>query len=329
MRCLRQEVLSTPISIHPANRAGTQIRSGEANCLGHHGTANGGVASPVHAAVRPGQGASNGNRPVGSHTGRRYEHDGQAISRRRSRRNTGESDLVRPRAMDGQAEQQQPCQIARNRISQRCGTSDQLRGAVAREIYILEGIAMCVETIDGVLVVREGTARLRWRHEPLGVPPLDPEQWLIGELWPNGAARSHVLNRIARCEPVLVVLDHESPVVVLPVENVPQIPSGTVIQSCEDDLVTMTIPPLNWLDTAERHRGQEFAASVRMLISKTPRFLLPPIITETMEASVRSPLKFVHTTGSNPYVRSLFPQVIKHLYASPRNQLMRPMAQSM
>lgn len=188
---------------------------------------------------------------------------------------------------------------------------------------------MCVETIDGVLVVREGAARLRWRHEPHGAPPLDPEQWVIGELWPNGAARAEVLDRIARCEPVLVVLDHESPVVVLPVENVPQIPSGVLIHNCDDDLITMSVPTLNWLDAAERHRGHAFAASARMLISKTPRFLMPPILTETTEASVHSPLKFVHTTGSTPYARALFPQMIKHLFAAPRNVKMRPMADSL
>lgn len=187
---------------------------------------------------------------------------------------------------------------------------------------------MCVETIDGVLVVQEGAARLRWRHEPHGTPPLHADDWVIGELWPSGAARASVLDRIACREPVLVVLDNESPVVVLPTENVPVIPSGAMIHNTDDDLITLSVPALNWLEPAARQRGHAFAATARALISQTPRFLLPPVLTETSDAGKHSSLKFVHTTGSTPYARSLFPQMIRHLFAKQPTVRMRSMADS-
>lgn len=172
---------------------------------------------------------------------------------------------------------------------------------------------MCTTAMDGVLIVHEGARRLRWAHELEGSPPpLHAHQWQIGALWPDDDARRHIRERLDRGEPVLVILDPESPRVELPVEHVPHIPAGVVAEEdLADGVVTLEVPVLDWLEPAERARGLAFAADVRRTLEKTPRFLLPPVIVESASIGSGAPLVFAHPTGPGTLRSSVLTEVVR------------------
>lgn len=156
---------------------------------------------------------------------------------------------------------------------------------------------MCTELIDGVLVVREGLRRLRWRHEiDHEPPPGDPDGWQIADLWPNADARREIRRRRADRAPILVVFESDPAVATLPVENVPAIPCGAVVHDADDNLVTISVPMLDWLDKPDRERGREFAAAARATIAGTPRGLLPALITDPTARGGDDGLQFAHLT---------------------------------
>ena len=158
---------------------------------------------------------------------------------------------------------------------------------------------MCTDMINGVLVVREGARRLRWRHEVRREPsPRQPDDWVIGDLWPDGEARNDLARRLAEGGPILVVLDRESPVVTLPIENIPIIPAGAVVDESDGDMITVSVPALDWLNKRYRDRGKVFAARASAIMSRTPRSLLPPFLTEPQVSPHRDPVQFVHATGA-------------------------------
>ncbi len=174
---------------------------------------------------------------------------------------------------------------------------------------------MCTLIINGVLIIREGARRLRWHHEIHHQPPPQrAEQWIIGDIWPDATASAQVHQRLRNSEPILVVFDHEPPQVTLPVENIPRIPRGATVHHADDNIITVSIPTLDWLRKPERDRGQAFAATAQATIAGTPRTLLPPLLTEHWNSPQPNALRFAHTTGASSTIRYI--EVINHLFGT-------------
>ena len=171
---------------------------------------------------------------------------------------------------------------------------------------------MSTTTVDGVLIVREGTGRLRWAHELEGSPaPLHGLQWQVAGLWPDEGARRHVRARIHRGEPVLIVLDAESPAVELPEEHVSSLPDGIVVgQDDEAGMLTVQVPLLDWLDEEDRRRGLAFAARTRAAIEGTPRFQRPPLV---LESDPGMPVVFAYRTGAGNLSSALLRDAVRDL----------------
>jgi len=181
---------------------------------------------------------------------------------------------------------------------------------------------MCLITVDGVPVIREGAGRLRWAHELEGAPPpLHAAQWQVGDLWPSEDERRWIRRRLDRGEPGVVVLDTESPRVELPVEHVPCVPRGVLAEhDPEAGMVTLHVPALDWLRADERARGLAFAGHVRSLLAGTPRSLLPPVLLEVPEPPPGEPLLFLHRTGCSPLSSAVLRDAVWTLVARFRGE---------
>lgn len=185
---------------------------------------------------------------------------------------------------------------------------------------------MCTSTVDGVLIVREGTSRLRWAHERTGGPaPIHARDWQIAGLWPDDDERRRVRARIDRGEPVLVLLDRESPRVEFPVEHVAEVPRELVVD--EDpvaETVTLQVPVLDWLDPAERRRATAFEEQARRAIARTPRHLLPPLMVEPGGASGDRTVVFALATRTGAGSSPVLAEVAGAIAATPRPGIVAP-----
>ena len=177
---------------------------------------------------------------------------------------------------------------------------------------------MSTTSTNGVLTVREGAQRLRWAHELDGTPaPRHVSGWQIAGLWPDEATGARIRQLLRRGEPVLVVLDHEPPLVELPAEHVGRVPVGVVAQlDADSDFVSLRVPLLDWLPPAERERGLAFLEHARAVLAGTPRFLLPPLLLETGPLPVAG-VRFAHTTGNGPLSDSLLREAVTDLFHRP------------
>ena len=123
---------------------------------------------------------------------------------------------------------------------------------------------MCVTTVDGIPVIRDGTSRLRWAHEQEGAPPpVHAGQWQVGDLWPDEETRQWLRRRVDRGEPAVVLLDADPPRVELPVEHVPRVPRGVL---AEHDPATATVT----VRAAGPDAAEAVTAMVGILAKATP-----------------------------------------------------------
>ena len=171
--------------------------------------------------------------------------------------------------------------------------------------------------VNGVVIIDESTRRLRWDHQVAKTPPPHMvEQWIIRDLWPDKSTRARLRRQIEHGQPTLVLLDREAPVVVIPRENLPTVPIGAIVTDQDDELVTLTVPLLNWLSPTGRDRGLAFATHARRIVAATARPLLPPLLVEDDLIGTNEPLRFAYRTGSIPIVNHLLFDAIDVLYGT-------------
>lgn len=168
--------------------------------------------------------------------------------------------------------------------------------------------------VDGVHVVDEGPGRLRWKHEIAGQrAPLAGHEWQVGGLWPDASEAERLQSVVDRGEPLLVILDQRNPPVTLPVENLPTIPDGVVVEERFEDLLTIRVPELDWLPEADRRRGQLFADHARRALSQESPLRRTALMVESLDRGSRSIRFAVRATHVNDMILS---SVIQSVFSS-------------
>lgn len=187
-----------------------------------------------------------------------------------------------------------------------------------------------LKIIDGTWVINEDDRRLRWEHERQGHPsPRLIEQWVIGDLWPSRATRAYIRRQLDLGQRALIILQQEEFSVVLPREHVPSVPIGVTVtdDDPEGDLLTMTVPALNWLTHSLRARGLTFIRQARQIAEGTPSAFLPPLLIENELIGSKESVRFAYQTGSTHSLRLPFVMdTISAIFAPPRHA--KPVQQS-
>ena len=175
--------------------------------------------------------------------------------------------------------------------------------------------------IDGALVIHEGTRRLRWAHlraaaAPVaGGPHAPPVRRLVDWVWPDPTTQAQIRRQIEHGRRVVVVFDDTDPVVTVPAECVPTVPSGAVAREGPDrGTVSLSIPPFTWLSPTDRARGEAFSANAQSNTGGIPHSARPPLLVEGALVGTEEPLRFVFQTRSMTI--DVIRQVVRHLYSA-------------
>ena len=107
-------------------------------------------------------------------------------------------------------------------------------------------------TVDEVLVVREGAARLRWTRRGAG--------WQLTGRWPELADSAALAEHLAAGRPVLVLLEVRTEPVYATGDELAHAPAElcTAKSDAEQPLQEVGIPVLDWLVEPHRRRGLAF-----------------------------------------------------------------------
>ncbi|MFI9024662.1 hypothetical protein [Streptomyces sp. NPDC053560] len=176
----------------------------------------------------------------------------------------------------------------------------------------------------GVLIIFEGAARLRWAVDGAG-------DWTPVALWPDAREADEVAERLARRQPLLVVLDgldtpegfgaqgvidahgvidapagpdaHAGPDglgVTVPVwrAELDRAPADLAALATGDgDLLDLRVPALTWLPAELRQRGTEFWRATGARTADVPPALLPPLLLDGAGEAADG------SRGAHPHVR--------------------------
>ncbi|MCU1612682.1 MAG: hypothetical protein JWO98_222 [Frankiales bacterium] len=147
---------------------------------------------------------------------------------------------------------------------------------------------MCIKIKDDALIIFEGPRRLQWQH--VG------SAWRLTGLWPTAPDRLLVDRYVDAGRPILVVLDREPSVVIAFVEEVPEVPDGIIVRGCDNGLIDLEVPMLDWLPGPLRSRGAALARQAALAERATPLYALPPLLVDM--APPGSPVRFAVRTGT-------------------------------
>lgn len=163
--------------------------------------------------------------------------------------------------------------------------------------------------IDGVQVVFEGLARLRWAPGPwrLGAATAAAGGSAAGTIcpaavldhvWPRRDEIAHHRRRIDHGHRTVVVVDDREPVVTLPLERVPWLPFGAVdLGGAGAGARRLAVPRFSWLRERERARGERFLTGVATGPRVADRTGDCPVVIEGSLVGTPEPLRFVFATG--------------------------------
>lgn len=142
--------------------------------------------------------------------------------------------------------------------------------------------------VGGVLIVREGSRRLRWVGHG--------ESWKLVGMWPDPDHDTVTSAHLVSGGPLLVVLDSEPAwVPVLREELAVPDPllrqlglpdacpssrssAGRAARDVPDDLLDVRVPFLDWLPSELREIGRRFAGHSADIVQRTPAALLPALL---------------------------------------------------
>jgi hypothetical protein len=165
---------------------------------------------------------------------------------------------------------------------------------------------------DGVLVVFDGPARLRWRRT-------GPDRWTPYVLWPDQAQAEEMNAVLGRGEPVLIVLDLRAEPVYLLAEELAAAPPeiASLVRTLEGGVADLRIPRLAWLPDQLRLRGQRFLRDALDLVAATPAPLVAPVLLEPFGDAPRS-VRFALCTGPVGWSRADLSAMVAHTFTRRR-----------
>ncbi|GHG97535.1 hypothetical protein [Streptomyces rubradiris] len=165
----------------------------------------------------------------------------------------------------------------------------------------------------GTLVVFEGPSRVLWTPGAPGSP-------VPAGLWPTAADAAEVAARIARREPVLVVLEEIAATVSVWRHELDRAPAELAeLAEGEGELLDLRVPALDWLPEPLRERGLAFWHRSTARAAREPAVLLPAVLLDEPDEGApgvrfaRRLLPFPLTTTRLAHlVAGAFPQETPH-----------------
>lgn len=158
--------------------------------------------------------------------------------------------------------------------------------------------------IDGVHVVFEGLARLRWAAGPWrlaaggGVGDGAVAEPVLDHVWPRRDEIAHHRRRIDHGHRTVVVVDDREPVITLPLDRVPWLPFGAIeLGGAGTGVRRLAVPRFSWLRERERRRGEDFLAGAAAGPRSVDRAVDCAVIIEAALVGTPEPLRFVFAAG--------------------------------
>jgi hypothetical protein len=163
---------------------------------------------------------------------------------------------------------------------------------------------------DGVTVVVEGSARIRWRR-------VAAARWAPAALWPSTDESAEVLSGVRRGDPLLVVFDEAPAKVPVLAEELALAPPAVASLACDTsgEVVDLHVPPLDWLPEELRHRGLRFLHTSTQAASRTPCPLRPPLMLDEPAADLPN-LRFAVRLPCRGWARTDLVAVASHLFGA-------------
>ena len=162
---------------------------------------------------------------------------------------------------------------------------------------------MTLINVDGVSVIFEGTARLRWGRGPGWLPALSSARSLLPDpvvhsVWPDVESRAAIRLRIRLNGRTVIAFGSHDMQILLSRRRVSQIPAGA-FDMCHPDTAKclLGVAPLSWLNAGDRERGLDFYARVTGLAQQSLFPGEPPILVEDNLVGAREPLRFIYRPG--------------------------------
>lgn len=164
--------------------------------------------------------------------------------------------------------------------------------------------------IDGVQVVFEGLARLRWVAGPWRLAAGDGDAAgavgrtgcpapVLDHVWPRRHEIAYHRREIDHGQRTVVVVDDREPVVTLPLDRAPSIPFGAVdLGGAGAGARRLSVPRFTWLRERERARGESFLAGVLAGPRVADRPGDCPVVVEGPLVGTPEPLRFVFAAGA-------------------------------
>lgn len=148
--------------------------------------------------------------------------------------------------------------------------------------------------IDGVHVIFEGLARLRWAAGPWRLHGAGAPVAVLDHVWPRRDELAGLRRRIDHGQRTVVVVDDRTTVVTLPLARVPVVPFGAQdVAGAEPGERRLSIPRFGWLRDRERTRGESFLARIADQRLPTGRYGEGAIVIERALLGTAEPLRFV------------------------------------
>jgi hypothetical protein len=178
--------------------------------------------------------------------------------------------------------------------------------------------------VDGVLIVREGSRRLRWAGQG--------GSWKLIGMWPDPDHDGLIFERLLSGAPLLVVLDSESTCVpvlreelALPDPLLRQLglagatagsdrspAEGASEVGCE--LLDAQVPFLDWLPAEQRTIGEQFAYRCVDVIRQTPPAMLPALLLDELDCYT-AVVRFARLTPGCSLSTAQLKRVVLHAFA--------------
>jgi hypothetical protein len=148
--------------------------------------------------------------------------------------------------------------------------------------------------VDGVHIVFEGVARLRWAAGPWMLNETASHQAVLESVWPGRDLQVYLRRQIEHGQKTLVIVDDREPILRLPLQRAPRVPFGVVdLGGDRWGERCLLIPRFNWLSDRDRLRGESFLDHFKSHRLRSGRRAECDVGIERGLVGTREPVRFV------------------------------------
>jgi hypothetical protein len=163
---------------------------------------------------------------------------------------------------------------------------------------------MSAKSVKDVLVLFEGTHRLKWMRT-------GQAEWRLVGLWP-WCEPDRGAGLLGDGQRILIVIDREAPTTMLLPEEARELPPGLIVNSeLGAEVVDVEIPRFDWLPEREQERGEWFVKTAEITLRHTSSVVLPPLL---LDEEPGEQVRFVHKTSRAPLADHALVDVVDHMF---------------